>query len=132
MVQMRRRLGDLEAAVVDVLWDRRDPASVRQVLEEVNSDGRSLAYTTVMTVLENLHRKGFVTRERAGRAWFYSTAQSREQYTASVMGEALASGADREAALLRFVESMSPVELQRLRALIDDLLPGPQPGARKR
>lgn len=127
-----RRLGDLEAAVMDVLWDRQAPASVRQVLDEVNSDGRSLAYTTVMTVLENLHRKGFVTRERIGRAWIYSTAQSREQHTASVMGEALASSADREATLLRFVEAMSPIELQRLRALIDDRLPDPRREAKKR
>lgn len=126
------RLGDLEAVVMDLLWGRREPAAVRQVMEEVNSGGRSLAYTTVMTVLENLHRKGFVTRQRVGRAWVYSPAQSREQHTASVMGEALASSADREATLLRFVEAMSPRELERLRALIEDVLPGPQPGAKKR
>ena len=63
------RLGDLERAVMDVLWDRSGPATVREVVDGL--DGRDLAYTTVMTVLDRLAGKGMVERERAGRAWSY-------------------------------------------------------------
>lgn len=112
-----------------VLWHQAEPMSVRAVMEDLNSGDRSLAYTTVMTVMENLHRKGFLTRERLGRAWLYCASQSREQHTAALMGEALASGADREGTLLRFVEAMSLPDLERLQGLIEELLPRSQPGA---
>ena len=115
-----RGLGDLEAEVMDRLWRWRQPTSVRTVLEDLHADARPLAYTTVMTVMENLHRKGFCTREREGRAWMYAPAQSREQYTASVMREVLAASSDRDAALLHFVEEMSPEQLHQLRALVDE------------
>ena len=49
-------LGELKAAVMDVLWHAEEPRSVRDVLQGINRD-RTLAYTTIMTVLDNLHRK---------------------------------------------------------------------------
>jgi predicted transcriptional regulator len=52
-------LGELEASVMDVLWSTAEPLRVRQVLDELNQH-RDLAYTTVMTVLDNLHRKVFL------------------------------------------------------------------------
>ena len=64
------RLGDLERAVMDVLWDvvpgTSDGVTVREVADAL--DGRELAYTTVMTVLDRLAGKGMVQREREGRA----------------------------------------------------------------
>ncbi len=57
-----RGLGELESAVMDVLWSMPGPLRVRDVLDEL-APGRTLAYTTVMTVLDNLHRKGWVQRE---------------------------------------------------------------------
>ncbi len=63
-----RRLGELEASVMDVLWNATEPMKVRDVLAEVNRD-RELAYTTIMTVLDNLHRKDWVVRELDGRAY---------------------------------------------------------------
>jgi len=116
---MAQRLGDREAGVMDVLWDGDEPLTVRDVLERLAV--RSLAYTTVMTVLDNLHRKGFVAREKAGRAYRYRAALSRSEHTASLMNEALDSSHDRSAALLHFVESISPTELAELRAIVGDL-----------
>ena len=58
---MRGRLGELEAAVMDVLWDGAAPCRVRDV-RACLAPGSPLAYTTVMTVLDNLHRKGWVRR----------------------------------------------------------------------
>ncbi|MDA1387634.1 MULTISPECIES: BlaI/MecI/CopY family transcriptional regulator [Glycomyces] len=113
-----RRLGDLEAAVMEVLWSATEPATVRRVLGELGRDPEP-AYTTIMTVLDNLHRKGMVTRERDGRAWAYLPAQSREDFAAETMAEVLDAAADRSATLLRFIGRISPEEQARLRELMD-------------
>lgn len=117
---MARRLGEREASVMEVLWSRDDALTVRDVLERLSAD-RDLAYTTVMTVLDNLHRKGFVHREKSGRAYRYRAAVSRSAHTATLMNEALEGTSDRSAALLHFVESISPTELAELRAIVGGL-----------
>ena len=114
-----RKLGDLEALVMQQLWVASEPLSVRQVLESL-PDGRDRAYTTVMTVMDNLFQKDFVQRRRAGRAYVYTAALSRAQYTAEVMEEALARGGDRGAALMHFVDQLTPDEAVQLRALLTD------------
>ena len=64
---------------------------------------RELAYTTVMTVIDTLFRKGWLTRELDGRAYRYVPALTREQCVAQIMHEALVDSADRGAALMHFV-----------------------------
>ncbi|MDG4833353.1 BlaI/MecI/CopY family transcriptional regulator [Solwaraspora sp. WMMD1047] len=114
------RLGDLERAVMDVLWDW--PAgtgagvTVREVAEAL--PGRELAYTTVMTVLDRLAGKGMVERERAGRAWSYRPAASREAHIAGLMLDALDLAGSRDAALVRFARSVSGTEAEVLRAAL--------------
>lgn len=115
-----RHLGALEAEVMRRLWGSRRPLSVRDVLEDLNRE-KSLAYTTVMTVLENLYRKGLVERDKDGRAFKYVASISREQYTADLMDGALAGSGDRGAALLHFVERMSAAELAELREALGRL-----------
>jgi predicted transcriptional regulator len=115
---MVTRLGDLERAVMDVLWDRGAPATVREVADAL--DGRELAYTTVMTVLDRLAGKDMVTRERAGRAWSYRPAASREAYVARLMLDALELTGSRDAALVRFARSVSGSEAEVLRKALDD------------
>lgn len=110
-------LGHLEAAAMECLWAQASPATVREVLEDLNQE-RELAYTTVMTVLDNLHRKGMVWREKSGRAWAYHPAAPRSEYTAELMSEALAGNPDRSSALLRFVEQLPDGELAQLRGIL--------------
>ncbi|MDO9379701.1 MAG: BlaI/MecI/CopY family transcriptional regulator [Nocardioidaceae bacterium] len=111
------RLGDLERAVMDVLWDADGPRTVRAVMDALGD--RALAYTTVMTVLDRLDGKQLVTRERVGRAFAYSPAHDREQLTAELMREALAgAGDDRASALVRFAEQVSPDEAAALQAAL--------------
>ena len=112
-----QRLGQLEAAIMQRLWDWARPASVREVLEDIRR-GRDIAYTTVMTVLDNLHGKGFVTRHKEGRAYLYSAAVTREAHTAGLLDDVLAQSADRSAALLHFVGHLSAGELDDLRAAL--------------
>jgi predicted transcriptional regulator len=112
-----RGFGELEAVVMDHLWSVDSHATVREVLEEIRTP-RPLAYTTVLTVMDNLHSKGFLSRERAGRAYAYRPTRSRAEYAAELMGEALADSGDPTAALLRFVEQMPADEAARLRTLL--------------
>src|SRR5687768_14855028 len=67
-------LGELEAAVMAVLWRSPEPLRVRDVQERLTKR-RPLAYTTVMTVLHNLHRKGWVVRRMDGRAYRYRASR---------------------------------------------------------
>jgi Predicted transcriptional regulator len=107
-------LGELEAAVMDVLWRRAGPHRVRDVLEQL-APHRKLAYTTVMTVLDNLHRKGWVQREMDGRAYRYLPSASREEATARALRDLLDSSGDVEAVLLHFARSVSERESAVLR-----------------
>ncbi|MEO3922800.1 BlaI/MecI/CopY family transcriptional regulator [Micromonosporaceae bacterium B7E4] len=112
------RLGDLERAVMDVLWDRGTGAgaTVREVAEALRD--RELAYTTVMTVLDRLAGKGMVEREREGRAWRYRPAASREAHIARLMLDALDLAGSRDAALVRFARSVTGTEAEVLRAAL--------------
>lgn len=120
---MRGR-GELERAVIEVLWRAATPSSVRSVHEALADP--ALAYTTVMTVLDRLARKGLVRRERVGRAWRYRAASSREAYIADLMREALDRADDRDAALVHFARSVSPAEAAVLRASLPEQPGGPR------
>lgn len=117
----RRPFGELEAVVMELLWDADEPRLVRDVVGDMQPQ-RPLAYTTVMTVMDNLHRKGWLTRERDGRAWRYAPAVSRLTYTAQLMNDALATSTDRSGALTRFVEQIDPDDAQALARALDEAL----------
>src|SRR5579859_2474763 len=117
-----RRFGDLEAVIMDRLWEQGRPMLVREMVEELRRD-RPLAYTTVMTVMENLHRKGWLRRQRDGRAWRYEPTGSRSGYTAALMSEALATNPDRRTALAHFVLQMSPHDAALLREALEATQP---------
>ncbi len=65
-----RQITPAEFQILEVLWDREPPQSVGQVLKELRRE-RELAYTTVMTLLDKLARKGSVARHREGKAYLY-------------------------------------------------------------
>ena len=118
------RLGELERAVMEQLWDsvalRPTGSTVRDVLDALPAE-RDLAYTTVMTVLDRLAKKELVTRERDGRAWRYLPAGTRESLTAEMMRASLGDVADRRAALLHFLDGATPEELHDLRAALAEV-----------
>jgi predicted transcriptional regulator len=120
------RLGDLERAVMDVLWNADGWRTARAVADGLEHE-RDLAYTTVLTVLDRLERKGFVVRERAGRAHRYAATATREAVVAEAMLEALGTADDRGLALVRFAGSVSPDEAEVLRRAV--AAPVGEPGA---
>jgi predicted transcriptional regulator len=109
-----RGFGDLEAAIMDRLWTWEQAATVRELLADLNKD-RDLAYTTVMTVLDNLHRKGWLARELDGRAYRYSPVSTRQEYSAELMRQALNNSGDHTTTLLRFVDEMTDAEAAAVR-----------------
>ncbi|MFI2347883.1 BlaI/MecI/CopY family transcriptional regulator [Streptomyces sp. NPDC019443] len=109
-----RRLGELEAEIMDRLWRWNRPATVREIVDDINEQ-RPLAYTTVMTVTNILFHKGWLLRGKQGRAWSYTPVRSREAYSAALMEDALGASEDRSAALVQFVEKMSDDEVAALR-----------------
>lgn len=113
-------MGELEKAVMADLWVADGPRTVREVHASLSAE-RSLAYTTVMTVLGRLAKKGVVHQERHGRAYRYSPVRNREEMTAELMLDALRTGSDlgnREAALQHFVGQVSPREAEAIRAVL--------------
>ena len=118
------RLGNLERSVMEQLWgstaQRPGGASVRDVLEALPAD-RELAYTTVMTVLDRLDKKGLVTRERDGRAWRYVPAGTLESLTAETIRASLDDTGDRRAALLHFLDGATPEELDDVLAALSEV-----------
>ena len=89
-------LGPLEARVVEIVWKRGIPVTVR----DLQPDLRGLAYTTVMTTLDRLYKKGVLSRHKAGRAFIYSariTPRDLEQSLARRLTAWLL-GATRESA----------------------------------
>jgi predicted transcriptional regulator len=104
-------MGDLEREVMTRLWDASEPLTVRQVHDLLSRD-RDLAYTTVMTVLDRLAKKGLVTQQKADKAYRYAPAQSREEMTAGVMLDALSATPDRDAALAYFLGQLPPEAIE--------------------
>jgi predicted transcriptional regulator len=115
-----RGFGDLEAVIMDRVWDRDGPVTVRELLDELLKE-RDIAYTTVMSTMDNLHRKGWLARVKDGKAYRYTATASREEYSARLMQEALADGGDTEIVLSHFVAQMDGQESEVLRSVLRKL-----------
>lgn len=111
--------GQLEATIMNRMWSR-DPSAavtVRDVLVELSAE-RDIAYTTVMSTMDNLHTKGWLERERDGRAYRYWAVLTREEHTARLMREALDGGGRSELVLNHFIEQIGPEESEGLRSAL--------------
>jgi len=117
-------LGELEDAVMTRVWKWNRPVTVREVLEDLQQE-RSIAYTTVMTVLDNLHQKGWVRREAEGRAYRYEAVSTRAAYAAALMNEAWSQSDNQAAALVAFFGMMSEEQGHALRDAVR-MVQGPQ------
>jgi predicted transcriptional regulator len=111
-----RSFGGLEAAIMDRIWSAEQPLLVRDVQQTLTPER---AYNTVLTVVEILYRKGWLAREKDGRAYRYRAVVTREDYTAGLMREVLAASPDRAAALRRFAERIGPDEAEQLREALE-------------
>jgi predicted transcriptional regulator len=120
-----RGFGELEAVVMHRVWEHDNPVTVRELFDELRRE-RAIAYTTVMSTMDNLHRKGWLDRVKEGKAYRYAATASREEYSARLMREALVGGGDTEAVLNHFVAQMEGDESEVLRAVIERLVREPE------
>lgn len=116
-----RPLGELEARVMDVMWSEDAPRSVRDVTHKLARLG--LAYTTLMTTLDRLHKKGLLRRTKDGNAFVYAPAIDRTEYQRRLVAAAVEPLLRDGAApvLAAFVDAAAGVDeenLARLEALI--------------
>ncbi|WP_191288793.1 BlaI/MecI/CopY family transcriptional regulator [Kitasatospora herbaricolor] len=111
---MVRQLGELENDIMTRVWQWNRPVTVREVLLDLQAE-RDIAYTTVMTVLDKLFRKGWLRRDQVGRAYRYEPVSSREAYTAALMNDAWGTSDNPAAALVHFFGLMSPEQREALR-----------------
>jgi predicted transcriptional regulator len=115
-----RGFGELEAVVMDRVWDRDRTTTVREIFDELAVE-REIAYTTVMSTMDNLHTKGWLARERDGKAYRYWPTLTREQHSAQLMRDALDGGGRSDLVLTHFLEQISPEESARLRDALQRL-----------
>lgn len=118
----RKPLGELETAVLSELWKSSEPLSVRDVLARVKRQP-TLAYTTVLTVLDRLHDKGLVAREKEGKAFLYRPTVSRDVWLGEQAAYVLTSGEGppKSSVLMAFLDSAEradPALVEQLSALI--------------
>lgn len=111
----RRAAGALEHEILAVLWSVPGPLTAMDVLAELDAD---LAYTTVMTTLTRLHRKGVVARERIGRSYAFRPLIEEAALAATQMHEALTSRRDRQAVLTQFVGRLDAEDEHALAELL--------------
>jgi BlaI family transcriptional regulator, penicillinase repressor len=114
-----KTLGELEARIMQAIWLRSEPTTVREVHGALAKD-RDLAYTTVMTVMDRLTRKGMLRRNLRGRAFAYEAAVSEAHYTAQLMHQLLAGSRDRRGALAHFVGRMRKTDGAELLRLAEE------------
>lgn len=110
--------GPLEWRVLEALWSRNSAGSVR----DLQPDFPDIAYTTLMTTLDRLHRKGVLDRTKKSRAFYYIPRLSRPQFESERAAIALRLALSQDQAALRpllsfFVDAVG----DRDRELLDEL-----------
>lgn len=117
-LKKRERLTPLELEIMQVLWET-GPANVQTVQQRL---GRELAYTTVQTMLNVLHRKRKVKRTLKEKAYFYRPAVSRSQASGHAVTDLIDRmfGGSAESLVMSLVETrhLTPEKLSQLQQLL--------------
>ena len=118
----RAQPSDLELQVLGVLW-RRGPSTVREVLGEM-PDGKKRAYTTILSVMQVMEKKGLVAHTARGRAHVYKPAAGQRQVLGPLLKGFVANvfGGSTVAAVQQFLDqgNVSDEELEEIRRLLDE------------
>ena len=121
MAKRRQTLGELELEVLKILWDQ-GPSSVLQVSGALSKQ-RGYARTTILTILQRLHKKGYLKRKKADGVYRYEPAQKRQQVMSRLLNQFIDRVFDGSSANL--VQELtgarlSQTELNQIKAIIDE------------
>jgi predicted transcriptional regulator len=114
---LENSLGVLEREVMAVVWDRGE-ISVRDACALLTSP---VAYTTVMTTMDRLFKKGLLARWKVGRAFVYRATATKDELEGAVASELVQSLFERPGGALPILSSLVDAVSDRDRALLDDL-----------
>jgi predicted transcriptional regulator len=117
--QVPPRLHELEALVMEEVW-RQGSVTVRSVMEALNEDaGKARAYTTYMTILARLHRKGVLDRRRHGKTDVYDPRLTRDEYLEARARSEVAALVQQygDVALAHFARQMASLDPERRKQL---------------
>jgi BlaI family penicillinase repressor len=118
---------DLELQFLKILWEQ-SPQPVRQIRDSLAASGRDIAHTSVITTLNTMVKKRFLTRKKEGIAFLFGPRVTREQVSQSVLGDVVNRVFDgsAKAVLMGLFEhsDIDPDELKELRKLIDQKMKG--------
>jgi BlaI family penicillinase repressor len=118
---------ELELEILKVLW-RDGPCTVRQVRAALAEGGRKLAYTSVMTMMTIMTRKGYLKRQKDGRSYRYSPQVAEAETKQGLLGDVVERAFDgsARAVMLSLLETgdIDEAELDELRSLIDRTIEG--------
>lgn len=118
----QKALGPLEHQIMDIVWKQKK-ATVYSVVAELCQE-KKLAYTTIMTVMSRLTKKGVLAREKKGKTFYYSPLLGKEKFIHSLVKNTMAKLIDSfgEEALVAFVDetkNFSDEHKQKLLAKLD-------------
>lgn len=116
-------LGDIERLVMDVLW-RRGEATGREVLADIGKE-KSLAFTTILTVMDRLLKKGLIRRVKKEGLFVYTPSMSKDEFVRQVSEEVLhgildISASSAAASFVDILYKTNPEEIERLSRLIEE------------
>jgi len=114
---LENSLGSLERAVMALVWARGE-TNVRDACEQL---GSAVAYTTLMTTMDRLFKKGLLARRKVGRAFVYRATASRAEVEGAVAAELVHSLLQRDGEPLPILSSLVDAVSDRDRALLDEL-----------
>lgn len=116
-------LGPLEREVMQCLWNH-DETTVRQIVDCL-SKKKSIAYTTVMTILDRLHSKRIVSRKKVSKAYVYTPRLSKKQVVQNIINQTLKSlskgyGTEATTAFARGIRELPQQEREQILNLLNE------------
>lgn len=117
------KLDDLQLKIMQVLWQKGE-ASVSEIQEELKQADRTLAITTIGTILQRLYKKDIVTYRKSGRQYIYqaliSEKEAQDSMTSSLVNQLFKGNSSMLVNHLLESEDFDPDELERLQQMIEE------------
>lgn len=124
MVNKKKRdLGELELAVLNAVWER--PGSSVREIAAIMAEERGLARTTILTVMQRLHAKGFLKRKKVGAVYRFTATSEQRQVVSDLIGQfvrkTLGGSPAPFLAYLADTNELTDEQIAQLRGIVDDL-----------